>query len=35
MNRQLVDAVDRNDIEGAMLLLEKGASANARDQFVQ
>ena len=34
MNSQLVDAVYGNDIERAGVLLEKGASVNARDNLV-
>ena len=30
LNRQLVDAVDEDDFERANLLLEEGASVNAR-----
>ena len=34
LDRQLNDAVEEDDIERALELLEKGASVNARDELV-
>ena len=34
MDRQLCDAVQKDDIVRALEMLEKGASVNARDRYV-